>query len=62
MAHNQTLSENRAKAVRDYLIQRGIASERIRTAGFGETRSAAPNDTSAGQALNRRAELHPDRR
>jgi OOP family OmpA-OmpF porin len=62
MAHNQTLSENRAKAVRDYLIQRGIASERIRTAGFGETRSAAPNDTPAGQALNRRAELHPDRR
>lgn len=62
MNHNQKLSENRAKAVRDYLIQRGIAPERIRAEGFGETRAVASNDTPAGQALNRRAELHPDRR
>jgi OOP family OmpA-OmpF porin len=59
--HNQKLSEERAKAVRDYLIQRGIAPERIRAEGFGETRSTASNDTAAGRALNRRAELHPGR-
>ena len=59
--YNQALSENRAKAVRDYFIRRGIAPERIRTMGFGETRPVASNDSIEGRALNRRVELHPGR-
>jgi len=58
--YNQKLSEARARAVRDYFIRQGIAPERIRAIGFGETRPAAPNDTLEGRALNRRVELHPD--
>jgi OOP family OmpA-OmpF porin len=57
--YNQRLSEVRASAVRDYFIKQGIAPERIRTQGFGETRPAASNDTAEGRALNRRVELHP---
>jgi len=40
-------------------IKQGIAPERIRAQGFGETRSMASNDTAEGRALNRRVELHP---
>jgi OOP family OmpA-OmpF porin len=58
--YNQKLSEARAGAVRNYFIRQGIAPERIRTIGFGETRPAASNDTLEGRALNRRVELHPD--
>ena len=58
--YNQKLSEARARAVRDYCIRQGIAPERIRAIGFGETRPAASNDTLEGRALNRRVELHPD--
>ena len=58
--YNQKLSEARARAVRDYYIRQGIAPERIRAIGFGETRPAASNDTLEGRALNRRVELHPD--
>jgi OOP family OmpA-OmpF porin len=60
--HNQKLSEARASAVSDYFIRQGIAPERIRTKGFGETRPAASNDTPEWRAMNRRVELHPDRR
>jgi OOP family OmpA-OmpF porin len=60
-AHNQKLSEARAKAVRDYFIKQGIAGERIRAKGFGEFNPVAANDTAQGRALNRRVELHPDR-
>lgn len=59
--YNQALSENRAKAVRDYFIRQGVAPERIRAMGFGETRPAASNDSIEGRALNRRVELHPVR-
>ena len=58
--YNQKLSEARAKAVRDYFIKQGIAHERIRAKGFGETNPVASNDTVEGRALNRRVELHPD--
>jgi OOP family OmpA-OmpF porin len=60
-AHNQKLAEARAKAVRDYFIKQGIAGERIRAKGFGESNPVATNDTAQGRALNRRVELHPDR-
>ncbi|MCU0604873.1 MAG: OmpA family protein [Desulfobacterales bacterium] len=57
--HNQVLSENRARAVRDYFVRQGIAPERIRAVGFGETRPVASNDTPEGRGRNRRVELHP---
>ena len=58
--YNQKLSEARAKAVRDYFVKQGIAPERIRAKGFGETNPVASNDTVEGRAQNRRVELHPD--
>jgi OOP family OmpA-OmpF porin len=61
-AYNQTLSEARARAVRDYFARQGVAPERIRATGFGETRPAAANDTPEGRALNRRVELQPHMR
>ncbi len=60
--YNQRLSEARAGAVRDYFIRQGIAPQRIRATGFGETRPAAFNDTPEGRALNRRVELQPHMR
>lgn len=54
---NQRLSEARANAVRDYLVSRGIATERITTSGRGESTPIAPNDTAAGRQQNRRVEL-----
>jgi outer membrane protein OmpA-like peptidoglycan-associated protein len=55
--HNQTLSENRAKAVYGYLIANGIAAPRLSYKGFGETKPLAANDTDTGRARNRRTEF-----
>ncbi|MGB9198512.1 MAG: OmpA family protein [Terriglobales bacterium] len=54
---NQTLSENRADSVRDYLVQQGVASGSISAKGFGNTLPVASNDDSAGRQQNRRVEL-----
>ncbi|MES2812851.1 MAG: OmpA family protein [Bacteroidota bacterium] len=54
---NQTLSENRAAAVKDYLISQGIESARLSSKGFGESVPVASNKTKAGKALNRRVEV-----
>ena len=56
-AMNQTLSENRASSVRDYLVQQGVASGSVSSKGFGETLPVATNDNSAGRQQNRRVEL-----
>ena len=56
-ALNQTLSENRAAAVKNYLIEHGIAEDRLRSTGFGETKPIATNKTAAGKAQNRRVEV-----
>ena len=56
-ATNQTLSEKRAAAVRDYLVSRGVPTSRITTSGLGETSPIATNDTPAGRQQNRRVEL-----
>jgi outer membrane protein OmpA-like peptidoglycan-associated protein/tetratricopeptide (TPR) repeat protein len=54
---NQALSENRARAVFDYLTSKGISSGRIAYAGYGDSRPVASNDTEEGRALNRRTEF-----
>ena len=56
-AYNQALSERRANAVRDELVnENGIAAERVSTVGYGESRPVSSNDTDAGRAQNRRIE------
>jgi len=56
-AMNQTLSENRANSVRDYLVQEGVASNSVSSKGFGNTLPVASNDNSTGRQQNRRVEL-----
>lgn len=56
---NMILSERRAKAVYDYLIERGVDAERLTYRGYGETRPIATNDTPEGRAKNRRTTLTP---
>ncbi|MGA2644520.1 MAG: OmpA family protein [Candidatus Sulfotelmatobacter sp.] len=54
---NQTLSENRASSVRDYLVQEGVSTNSVSAKGFGNTLPVASNDNSAGRQQNRRVEL-----
>lgn len=56
-SYNQTLSESRAQAATDYLVQEGISAERIRTEGRGETEPIATNETAEGRSENRRVEI-----
>jgi len=56
-AYNQELSQRRAQVVRDYLVTRGIASDRITAQGFGPSRSVAENTSTEGRANNRRVEI-----
>jgi len=54
---NQNLSLDRANAVKQMLVDRGIAADRIATTGYGQDRPIASNDTEEGRAKNRRLEL-----
>ncbi len=54
---NQALSENRARAVYNYLVEKGIDPERLRYRGFGESKPIAPNDSPEGRRKNRRTEF-----
>ena len=54
---NQTLSENRAGSVRDYLVQQGVSTNSVSSKGFGNTLPVASNNNSAGRQQNRRVEL-----
>ena len=55
--HNQSLSEQRAQRVVDYLVNRGIDTNRLKAAGYGELQPRADNELEEGKALNRRTEL-----
>ncbi len=57
-AANKTLSENRAKSVKQYLVTKGIAGARIETEGIGQESPVATNDTDEGRAQNRRVEVY----
>ena len=57
-AKNMILSQNRADAVKVYLIQGGIASERLESVGYGPDKPIASNKTRKGRALNRRVEIN----
>jgi OOP family OmpA-OmpF porin len=57
-AANLKLSQDRAAAVKGYLVQTsGIAADRLTTSGFGDTKPVAPNTSEEGRAQNRRVEL-----
>jgi OOP family OmpA-OmpF porin len=62
-AYNLDLSDKRARSCVDYLIEKGIASNRMTSKGYGESRPIAPNeladgkDNPDGRALNRRTEF-----
>jgi outer membrane protein OmpA-like peptidoglycan-associated protein len=55
--YNQRLSEERSKAVVDYLIAKGISSNRLKFAGYGLQKPIATNDNEEGRQLNRRTEF-----
>jgi len=56
-AYNQRLSEQRAGAVVDYLIERRVPADNVIVYGYGEMRPKASNDTAEGRQLNRRVEI-----
>lgn len=56
-SYNLRLSENRAKAVADYLISKGVDAKRIRYKGYGKSQPIDSNDTEEGRAKNRRVEF-----
>jgi OOP family OmpA-OmpF porin len=56
-ATNQAISQKRADAVREYLIKKGVAPERVKAVGYGPSQPTAPNTTKEGRAANRRIEF-----
>jgi outer membrane protein OmpA-like peptidoglycan-associated protein len=54
---NLVLSQNRAAAVKSFLVENGIAADRLTSEGFGEAKPVATNATKAGKAQNRRVEV-----
>jgi outer membrane protein OmpA-like peptidoglycan-associated protein len=54
---NLKLSSDRANAVKNYLVQHGVAATRIQTKGYGDTQPTASNDTDEGRQKNRRTEV-----
>ena len=58
-SYNQMLSEKRALAVKEYMVNKGIESERLQAVGFGATRNVASNENDSGRALNRRIDFVP---
>lgn len=57
--YNEALSRRRAETVRDYLISKGVAADRLTAKGYGESSPVADNSTAEGRFQNRRVELVP---
>lgn len=57
-AANKTLSQNRANAVKRYLMKKGIAANRLKPKGYGEERPITTNETKEGRQMNRRTEVY----
>lgn len=55
--HNQSLSERRAQAVKNYLVLRGVDEERMTALGFGESAPIASNSSESGRQRNRRVDI-----
>ncbi|MNJ02860.1 Outer membrane porin F precursor [compost metagenome] len=55
-AYNQKLSQRRADAVKQVLVQDGVEASRVSSVGYGESRPVADNSTAEGRAVNRRVE------
>ena len=55
--YNFKLSDNRARSVMEYILSKGIATSRIRSQGYGETKPVVPNDSDENRQLNRRVEF-----
>ena len=55
--HNKKLSDNRAAAVRTYMVEHGVAQDRLASKGWGETKPIGDNETDAGREQNRRVEF-----
>jgi len=60
-AYNMRLSRQRAEAVRNFLISRGVAADRLTAKGYGESQPVADNATEEGRFKNRRVELVPQK-
>lgn len=56
-AANMRLSQQRADAVKDYFLSKGVSPDRVKSTGFGESKPVASNETTEGQARNRRVEF-----
>ncbi len=56
-ARNKALSQQRADSVRAYLVQKGVAADRLKAKGYGPSQPIADNKTAEGRAKNRRVEL-----
>ena len=54
---NLALSKERANAVRNYLVSKGVSQNQMRAIGFGETRPIADNNSTSGKQRNRRTEI-----
>mgnify|MGYP001033361901 CR=1 FL=1 len=59
--YNMKLSQRRAEAVRSYMIDKGVAADRLTAKGYGESRPVADNGTEDGRFQNRRVELVPQK-
>ena len=55
--NNKELTEERARAIRDYLASQGVIEERLEASGYGESRPIADNNTESGRQRNKRVEF-----
>jgi len=60
-AYNEALSQRRANAVRDYLLEKGVGEDRMTVGGYGESNPLVPNDTEEQRSMNRRVSISPSR-